>query len=196
MKNIKDFDSFLNESTTSNRQPEGNIFIGSTIGSGFNKLKPLETIKKMDGVLEIKMKDGSSKCVYTDPETKVKTWSFYNNGRAFNHQTKGMYSYFYDPAGFINFKKDPNNKNSGSPAKVGDFLEISSSNPYDLTTSANGKVTSVKKNNMGFWEIEVNGNFTSDGKKWGIGTISLDSQNDKFSGDGLVSVATLLTTNN
>jgi hypothetical protein len=49
---------------------------------------------------------------------------------------------------------------------------------------------------MGFWEIEVNGNFTSDGKKWGIGTISLDSQDDKFSGDGLVSVATLLTTNN
>ena len=190
MKNIKTFDSFLNESTAST--PESNIFIGSSVGSGFNKTKPLDTIRKIKGVEEIKLKDGSSQCVYTDPKTKKKTWSFYNNLRAFNHQTKGMYSYSYDPSGFIEFKKDPSKSNSGAPVKVGDFLAISSSNPSDTSTQASGNVISIEKNKSGFWEILVKGNYTEDGKEWKEGTIALDSQNDKFTG-GSVQVDVLRT---
>jgi hypothetical protein len=183
MKNIKTFDSFLNESTAST--PESNIFIGSSVGGGFNKSKPLDTIKKIRGVKETKLKDGTSQITYTDPNTKVDTWVFYNNGRAFNLQTKGMYSYSYNPSGFIEFKKDPNNPNSGAPAKVGDFLVIGSSNPYDLKLMASGYVTSVEKNSTGFWEIRVKANYTEDGKEWKEGTIVLDSQNDKFTGSSV-----------
>lgn len=187
MKNIKDFGSFLNESVAS-KNPEQPIWIGSTVGSGFNKAKPLETIKKIKGVLETKLKDGSSQFVYTNPDTKVKTWSFYANGRAFNHQTKGMYSYFYKD-GFIDFNKDSDNPYSGTPAKVGDFLVISDNNPNNTDNHGSGKVISAEKNEKGYWRITVKGSFTEDGgKSWKTGTINLNSQTDDFKGNGLVGV--------
>jgi len=177
MKNVKDFGSFLNESTNSPSSEES-IFIGPTLGAGFNKLKPFDTIKKIPGATETKLKDGTSMFIYTDPKTKVSTWVFYGNGRAVNVKSKSMYSYFYDN-GFIRFKKDAPKPGTLAPAKVGDFMVVSSSNPLNTTSMGSGEVTSVEKTGDG-WIVRVKGSFTEDGKKWKSGTLSLDSKYDKI----------------
>lgn len=176
MKNVKDFGSFLNESTSSSS--EESIFIGPTIGAGFNKLKPLDTIKKIPGVSETKLKDGTSIFTYTDPKTKVSTWVFYGNGRAYGVKSKSMYSYFYDN-GFIRFKKDAGKPGTLAPAKVGDFMVVSSSNPLNTSSMGSGNVAAVEKTGDG-WTVRVKGSFTEDGKKWKSGTLSLNSKYDKF----------------
>lgn len=184
MKNIKDFDSFLNEGTES-ITPEEPLFVGATVGGGYNKSKPLDTIKKIPGVKETKLKDGTSQFTYTDPETKVDTWVFYNNGRAYNLQTNGMYSYYYRE-GFIDFKKDPKSPNSGAPVKVGDFVVVSNCPKmvnYEPYFMGSGTVESVEKNDSGFWSVIVKGDVTGPGGKSKTGRFHLNSQYDSF-GEG------------
>lgn len=177
MKNLKDFGSFLNESAAS-APSEESIFIGYTVGSGFNKSNPFDTIKKIPGVTETKLQDGTSILTYKDPKTKLSTWVFYNNGRAYGVKSKSMYSYFYDN-GFIRFKKDAEKPGTTAPAKVGDFMVVSSSNPLNTSSMGSGNVTEVEKTQDG-WKVRVKGSFTEDGKKWKSGTLSLDSKYDKF----------------
>ncbi len=180
MKNIKDFGSFVNESAGP-VTPEEPLYVGATVGDGYNVSKPLDTIKKIPGVKETKLKDGTSQITYTDPQTKVDIWVFYNNGRAYNLQTNSMYSYYFKE-GFIDFKKDAKNTNSGAPVKVGEFVVVTNcpetlNQPY---FTGSGTVQSLEKDEDGFWSVVVKGDVTGPGGKSKSGRFILNSQYHSF----------------
>jgi hypothetical protein len=80
---------------------------------------------------------------------------------------------------FGSFLNESTNSPSPAPAKVGDHMVVSSSNPLNTTSMGSGEVTSVEKAGDG-WIVRIKGSFTEDGKKWKSGTLSLDSKYDKI----------------